>query len=506
MSVVANAVDAPSSTRKNLLQGGSSALNSQAKALVGLIHNKPLPIFKQTLKQLSKFNDEPSSSIPKMVECLRLDPGYSYQIFCTANSGLFSHKRKPATTLQHAVLVLGIPQVITIGKSLPFISELDKPRTKSLIYQLMCRMYHAGVQARELVADLDQNAQDSAFIAAQMRDAYLISLWLYAPDKIEKLLKAESQQIVYAPNGILNEVGRIITKQDNCPISIQQSFTPQPKSNRLVKTIAFANHISQLTEVSWYSTTMKDLIAQSSIALGLSESALSQQAHQSALIAARESNFYPIKPAACRLVELEQPIVNPKVKKPKRMVEPRKIQSSPASTENPINPQLGSDLKIALRQLAALSQGKHSPQEILEFGFKLLQENMKKNSVAFFLLDKNKTLLKSRFTTNFENEKQPITLQLKSKSIFKALMKKQQSILITENNRGRFSSLLTAEFSLPIHEKDFAAISVFIQKKPIGLFYLQNKTLQSISTDDCHQFITICQATTSSLEEVKKNA
>lgn len=515
MSAVANAVRVPTSTNDKLKDDENSKINAKAQALARLVENKPLPIFKETLQQIGKFYDKPNSSIPKIIEALRLDPGYSFQIFCKTNAGLIKHKRKPASSLQHAVLVLGIPQVIAIGKPLPLISDIKNSAAKSWIYQIICRSYHAGVQARELVADLDQNSRDVAFISAQLRDAYLLRLWLHAPNEMTELMQTSSQQSLFAQEGILTHVGKIISNKENFSASIQKSFLPQTDSSRLVKTIAYANHLSQLTETGWYSHAMKDLVFRSSFSLGLSEETLSQQSHKSAIIAAHESNFYPVKPAACRLVDIEsiQKTIIEKLKTienkvpsiPQEKVKPKQEHIKPSRSEKVVSDNTETDLNTAMRKLMLLSKNKHSPQEILEFGFKLLLKKMEKKPIAFFLLDKNKVFLKSRFTANFDDKKKSIILPLRQKSIFKVLMQKQQSILLDDKNREKLSNLLMMDLPLKVRERDFAAISVFIQNKPIGLFYLESNENKPLSKNINQQFITICKATISSLEEVKKH-
>ena len=85
-------------------------------------------------------------------------------------------------------------------------------------------------------------------------------------------------------------------------------------------------------------------------------------------------------------------------------------------------------------------------------------------------------------------------------------MRKQQSVWVNQKNREKYAALLTAGLFVKINEKDFLAMSLFIQNKPIGLFYLESDSEQTLSADHYQQFVSICKTTGATLEEVKKHA
>ncbi len=513
MSAVAEAIHAPQSN-----DGSTLAANKQAKVLLDLVQGKPLPVFKQTIQNLEKFHDKPNSSIPKIVETLSLDPCYAYQIFVKANTGLVKNKRQPATTLDHAILVLGVPQVIAIGEQLPLMSDQENSPAKSRISQIISRTYHAGVQARELIFDHVQTSTEEAFITAQLRNIYLVSLWFHAPEEMSGLIKTTPQQSLFNKTGILTEVGKQLSKQNHFSDLLQHSFDPQTDSERLVKIISYANQIAQLAENGWYSDQMDSLITQSSKTLGISEELLSQLSHRNAVIAAKESTFYPIRPAAYRLIETnrsDSPVAKvssisekkleatPEVKIPVKKSKPtsKVVQRKKTVVKKPT-----SDLSSQLKILVEMGYKKRPPQEILQFSFSLLTKLSGQKPVTFFLSDKNRTLLKSRFTANLKDQKKTIILPLKQKNIFLSLMQKQQSIWINSENRKKFSVLLSAEFPIQISNTDFMAMSLFIQNKPVGLFYIESIPDQPFSPDHYQQFVSICKTTSKSLDEVKNHA
>ena len=304
--------------------------------------------------------------------------------------------------MEHAILLLGVPQIIAIGNQLPLISDLKNSPVKSRIYQVLSHSYHAGVQARELMFDHGKSFAKAAFITAQLRNLYLISLWLYAPNEISRLYKTSSQQSLFSPAGTLTVVGKNLARQWGFTDLLQQSFDPQSDSGQLVKTIAFANQITQLAENGWYTEPLEIYISQSSETLGCSEELLYKLIYRNAVIAARESMFYPIKPSACWLLDTGSPEIE--LEKMPEIPEEIKPVAQLSIKQKTIIRRSTHNLDKQLQTLIEMGKKKHPPQEVLKFSFKLLGNISEQSPLAFFLLDKNKTLLKSRFTANFETQ------------------------------------------------------------------------------------------------------
>lgn len=502
MGAVAEAVHASQSTQTSVSAKTLGEARLQTKRLVDLVCEKPLPIFQQTIDHLKKFQNKPNTSIPKIVEILRLDPGYSLQVFRSANTILTKNNRETASSLNHAILLLGIPKLFAIGKELPLLSELQNQQAKGQIYQIITRSYHSGVQAREWMSDHGRSSADTAFFSAQLRDMYLVGLWFHASNEISSLMKSSPLQSLFAPNGLLTTIGEQLAHHWCLPTFLQQSFNPPNDAGRLVQTIAFANQVSQLAEYGWYTKQMDNFIEQSSMILGVPQNLITQQIHSNAVTAARESKFYPIRPAAYRLVELKS-LEKPEV----RSTRPVKKQVKKTAIKQPVVKRVEEPgFNQQVQKLVTMGEKRRPPQEILEYSFKLIDQISEGRPIAFFLLDKNRKVLKSRFIKNFVDQKKNISLSLVKKGIFKPLMQKQQSVWINPTSRKKFATLLTTELPIKVHEKDFFAISLFIQEKPVGLFYFEGDPSKPLSADLYKKFVSICTTAGTSLDEVKKHA
>ncbi len=480
----------------------NSATTAQIRSLVNLVQNKPLPIFSQTRENLKRFDGKPSSSIPQIVQVLRLDPCFAHEIFVNANAGLAKSKRAPAATLNHAILVLGVPYVLNLGKELPLISDQKDAMSKTRILQILSRSYHAGIQAKEWMFEYSKSSAETAFITAQMSHLYLASLWYYAPDKMSALIKSKSQTDLFDQDGLLSQVGKMLAKQWRFSELLQESLDQNSDSSRLVDVVQFSNNVARLAESGWFSKPMENLFANSSTILDIPEDVLIQLTHNNSVIAARETTFYAVKPAACRLLSTERDDIKKIAKKATHKVMTPKRKKSAVVTEK----KTSSKLQVGLQKLALLGKNKAPVREILSSSFELISEISDNNPIAFFLLNKNKSVLKSRFWANFSDQNKTILIDVDKNNIFKSLIKKPSSIYINSQSREKYKSLLPSGLSVDIHNQDFIAFSLFVDTKPIGVFYYQNSNSSPITTQIYKQFILVCKTTKIVFEEVNTHA
>jgi hypothetical protein len=487
-----------------LKRPASSAGQISDTELITLLLDKPAPALRYTIESLKKFAGKPNASIHKIIDLLRLDPGYSQHLFSIVNSKLESVHREEACSLNHAILVLGIPQVIAIGRDLPVLEDLNDKQATAHIYRSFSRSYHAGVQAREWSKSRSIVAADTAFFSAQLRENYLTSLWYHAADKLTALLKTNNLSTLCLPGGLLNNVAREVARKKRLPQTLQQSYSPETAESQLAKTVSFCSDIALLAENGWSSGHSSShnsghisaLVEQAVPLLGYEADVIHQKLHQHAVIAARESNLYPARPIAARLVEFKGSESPPKAK----II--AKQQSSSINQED-----------IAFRDQchALLEMGKINipPQKILKFSFKILSELIEDKPIGFFLLDKTHNRLKSRYLAGFNGSVSSVVIPLGQpgqQNIFKRLMQKQQSVLINTNNRKEFARLLLGNLKIDIKNRDFIAISLFIKNKPVGLFYAELDADDPAPNHTYKKFITLCKTTRASMEEVQKHA
>lgn len=466
----------------------------QVTELVQLIKSKPVPSFKSTLNKLLKFQDKPNASIPKIVDILRLDPGYSLQLISTVNSKLLELQKDEVHSLSHAVLVLGIPKVIAVGHELPVLEDIEDSQTLAEIYRCLSRSYHAAVQARECTRDRGKTTAEAAFLSAQLREMYLINLWYYAPEKVHELLKNNNLPTLCFPGGLLNAVGKETARYAHLPKTLQESYTPEAASSHLIKSVEFAcnlTHLSHHAENGWYSKQISELVGQASMWIGYEEEELHSKVHQNAVIAARESFSYPVRPVASRLVELEMPN------------EPLPKAKKKTSTAKPI---VGAAFHDQLAKLLNMGKTSESPTKILKSAFEVLHEELVDLPCAFLLLDKTRNCLKSRYAVGFADTTSAILLPLDKPSIFKKLMQKQQSVWINPDTRAGFSKLLPGNIKLDVKNQDFVAMSLFVNGKPVGLFYVEVDMANPETFKLYKKFIALCKTTRAAMEEVQKHA
>lgn len=483
----------------------------QIRSILKQVKDQPIPRQIDTVDRLRHSHKSPHGSTEKAIEILQSDPGYTLGLFSFTNRELSRLRRQTATTLEHLILVLGMPKVINLGEELPVFTELDEQR-QQLYKQNFSLCHHAAVQARELTQLRGSRAIDSAFFSAQMRELYLANLQRYVPETLEGR-DALNFGVPDKRDGV-QHLGQQLAKAWYLPTLTQESYAQSPSIPAYI--IQFASRVCHLAEMGWYHPLMQQTFDQAAEVLKMDQAALIKCVHRSAIIAVRESAVLQVPHPAARLLETIQPGAK---QIPATMpLPPLKSESTPKATEEtqitskPPTRQKQSKIAVELensapiKHLKEMGMKRRPAAEILQFSLSQIIQQFSDHAVVFFLLDKKNHTLRSRFVSSMTDAKHPITISLEQKSLFKLLLTKQQSAFIHDKNRDKYRHVLPVDCPLNIHNRNFLMMSLIVQDKPFGLFYVEAKTGSDIPVRDYQHFVTLCRATTDALEKVKRNA
>jgi hypothetical protein len=111
-----------------------------------------------------------------------------------------------------------------------------------------------------------------------------------------------------------------------------------------------------------------------------------------------------------------------------------------------------------------------------------LHDGLGLNRSVFAMLGQDRSSVRARYLSGTDNDPEfsQFELSLETSHLFTHLMKKQQSVWINDDNRDQFWKFVPDSFKELIKTDSFYASSVFIDGKPIGLFYSDRHIA------DCH--------------------
>lgn len=511
-------------TRKKPAKTAGTTLSpQQVSAILKKIKDKPLPRKSNSVEELHACHESHRASTDRAYEILGHDPGYALALFAEANRELTRLERETAATLEHVIVVLGMPRVIQIGQGLPKFEELERDQ-QLLLKQVFSLCHHAGVQARELTALRGSSATDAAFFAAQMRELFLAHLELYAPN----VLEGRDGLSFGAPDAqdAIQSLAAKLASYWHLPPLVQESFEATPSAPALV--VRNASRIVHLSEMGWYHALMLKTLQDTSDQLQMDSSKLIKCVHQASITAVHETAAYQVPHPAARLLEpvpqegLVSPAPMPPIvvkKQPAKKTPPpedaikqkrKSVSNSPSKTtlEKKAAPKSSAtQTQIdVVEQLKEMGRKKRPAQEILKYAIESIVGAFSGHPLVFFLMDKQHKLLRSRFVSGLPDVKQPITIPLDQKHLFQLLTNKSQAAFINKRNREKYLRVLSADLPLAIDKVEFFAMSLIIQDKPFGLFYVEAKQDTPLDTAAYQEFVAICKATTFALEKVKSHA
>lgn len=107
-----------------------------------------LPVLGRTVYTLEALAPRPSTAGTHLTALAASDPGLAVHVFAEVNAELEGAGRAPASQLQHAVVILGVPAFVERYRKLPVVREDDPdPRVRTVL-RIFARGHHAAQQAR----------------------------------------------------------------------------------------------------------------------------------------------------------------------------------------------------------------------------------------------------------------------------------------------------------------------------------------------------------------------
>ena len=159
---------------------------------IELISKNELPAITSTALMLDRFSNDDKSSLPKLSQAILHDQGLSSCLLKVANSTQRMGVNK-VSTVSRATVVLGIHAVKNICLTSKLVEGLLNNDELSLnvfnhLTQLMANSFYAGLLAKMMLPDHDEDTQEEVYLAAMLYRIGESAFWSTGGDVAEKLL------------------------------------------------------------------------------------------------------------------------------------------------------------------------------------------------------------------------------------------------------------------------------------------------------------------------------
>ena len=448
---------------------------------VEMLADIKFPILDATAKSVLEMQTSTGMSMDRFCDSMLHDPGTVLTMLRWANALPRGRLSSEVTTLESATMMVGLEKVKHISDKMVVLQLPAEDEHMRAYIHVACRAFHAGYQAYDWASRRADMVPKESFVAGFLHNIGTMSILLNGGDEINQIRAVienddmsadEAQYLVLGFS--LKQLSHALAVKWKLPELVIDSLRAEKASNPRVHGVMLACQLARLAESGWYTPEMLDCTQSVAEYLELDHQRAVSIIHQNAVAAARESEWYQVISAAAllpRIPEFElDEAGNPVVS-----------EEEPEFHHFCLIPQLSiySALVENIRAAASLID----LDTLMNLVMRAMHDGLGLNRVVFSMLEgMEHDELKARYMTGTDSDPEfnQFKILLTPVNLFTHVMKKPQSIWLHKGNQDKYLKLVPDQLKDIIRTDEFYAGSVFVDEKPIGMFYADRHI------KDCH--------------------
>ena len=445
------------------------------KTWIQKVKDKPIPALPHTVTELQKLCALDDTPLQRIVDLVGQDPGLTVQLLRKCNGKDGNRLQKEIVSVQQAIMMVGTRPLSNIARQLPTLHKSLAEPARSQVLRVFCRAYHAGMQAVYWAKLRRDMTPDEVFAATQLHFLGEMILAMYAPDELLKCFKLRqeksiaSEEAQYISLGFtFDQLSLAVAEAWHLPELVIEALRAENANHPRGFGIMLAVQLARRASIDWYSDKVSEIFKQVAEWLELPIEDIIRQAHQLSVDVARVSNFESVLQTAALL---------PRVVTRNA---PQKITQAIAKDYQAdicLMPQVNI-LKNTLQDLKQAASSKDSQETMLRICLEGIHDGIGLNRVVYAQLDPEHRFLQAKLVVGADND--PIfsrfSVRLDQPHLFKHLIGKSQAVVINDENRNKFWSMVPAEVQKLIGTNSFVAMSIFANGKFDGMVYADRHT------------------------------
>lgn len=442
---------------------------------------RELPVLARTVDELARLAPSADKlSAQKIAAVILHDPLMTLNMLQLANSRHSSRFGAEITTVEHAVMMLGVTPFFNHFNKLERLEEQYSSQDKNLqgALRVISRSYHAACHAWDWAVLRKDIKAEEVYVAALLADMGELLLWLVSPETmldIGKLARqgslaeeAAQQEVL---GGSLHELTLALAPSWRVPELLAGLINRNNSANPRALTVNLAVMLAHHSEADWYNPLLLADYEAMAALMHMPLDEVASEIHQTSVRAARSWEWFHVRPAAAWLPMLEGEWPDEKVQ-----ASPARGGAEEIGAEACLMPRQDK-FEQTMQEVAAHLDGTLNMHDMLSLVLQGMHQGVALNRVLFALLSSERARLKAKYVLGAEADSplRVFELDMNGKHLFARLMEKIQGVWYRDSNRATLDPLIPDELRQQIGEGEFFAMSVFVQNKPIGLFYADRK-------------------------------
>jgi len=452
--------------------------NPDLNGWVELLADIRFPILEPTAKSMVGIKTSTGMPMDRFCDSMLHDPGTVLTMLRWANSLPRGRLSSDITTLESATMMIGLEKVKHLPDEMDILQLPAEDEHMRAYMHVTSRAFHAAYQAYDWATRRADMLPKESFVAAFMHNIGTMCILLNGGDEINRIRAVISEDGVSADEAqylvlgfSLKQLSHALAIRWKLPELVIDSLSADKATNPRVYGVMLACKLARVAEAGWYSSEMIDCTEHIAAYLEFDFSKTVTVIHQNVVDAARESAWYEVIHAAALL-----PLI-PEFK--------LDSEGNPQVQEEEIKqfcilPQLDiyHDLSDNIRAAAAILD----LSTLMTLVTRAMHDGLGLNRVVFSMLEGlEHDQLNARYLLGTDNDPEfnQFQISLTPINLFTHIMKKPQSIFLNDENKNKYWKMVPEKLKKTIGIESFFAGSVFVDEKPIGLFYVDR------GTDDC---------------------
>lgn len=460
---MANAVTAPAATN--------------TETWLAFWEQRPLPLLQSTKTALEQFSGRAETArTDEIVALILRDPLLTTTALRLVNQRPRTGLISDVVAIENVVLLMGVNALLDKFSKLPTVESILLPKLPAAYVALLREISTARLAAR-LAREFANLRYD-----ARLEEIYVTALLAGLPKMLRIVESGLAQQPPKVDLGVaalplfarwrLPEV--FTTLLDDSGSATQRSMMQQA-----------VLRLADRLQLGWWQGGISDDIHLVASTAGIDDGACWEVICKALLHFARKDWPYPqIFPPARWLVMQAGEWPRPPAKAEAKAPEPAKPT-----------------FEDFLRELQRTGHTPASFNQVMALAIRALSEGIGVQRIVFALLLAGQNALKARYVVGASGD-DPLRgfhIDLGAPHIVTRLMLKPQSIWLNRGNQAQYEALLPKSLRQSVGEGEFFAMSLFVEDKAVGLFYVDNRNAAGLTEAQYNAFKQVCMVTGQSL-------
>jgi HD-like signal output (HDOD) protein len=425
-----------------------------------------LPVLRRTAREFDRLSLRADRVTASEIAAVALhDPLMTLKILRLANGLSRGRFRHEITTIEHAVMMVGISPFFKHMAQLSAIEDHLAGKGAALqgLRNAMSRAHHAAWQARDWAILRSDIKAEEVYIGALLHHMGEMLLWCFAPEQavhIERVSRQlrlgmdDAQQEVLGFG--LREFQLALANAWNLPETLSMFLDNENAVRPRVLGVVIAASIARHAATGWQGP---QLMADYEVVAGLLHTSLDDAIaliHHNAVVESRHWQWYEVPPAATWL---------PMLPGPWPAEEPSETMAGGVTPPE--------KLKRISDRIEAHRENPLGLNELIGLALKGMHEGLGLRRAAFAVFTEDRNVFKAKYLLGVDpaSPLRNFQFDVRQPHLFGRLMAKMQSVWLNDGNRSAVQPLLPPEVRRYLGEGEFFAMSVLVNDRPVGLFY-----------------------------------